>query len=127
MQRSLAILLLLACTHTATLAQSGLSQAVGEISGTVVLGSLVAGSVVVAGSKRLGDGVELVVQSVGNASRSTVKLSGGAAAHLSLATGTVVEVVATSTGHALVMSGQAIAFIPNEAGKILLHRSKVAP
>lgn len=108
------------------LAQSGLSHSVGEISGVVVLGSLVAGSVVVAGSQKIGEGVELVVESVGNASRSTVRLSGKAASSLSIAAGTVVDVVATSTGHALVLSGKVIAFIPNELGEVLLHRSRVS-
>ena len=46
-------------------------------------------------------------------------------AALSLAAGAVVNVVALSTGHMLVMSGKAIAFIPNELGKALLHHSKV--
>ncbi|QBI04778.1 hypothetical protein EYF70_01705 [Pseudoduganella albidiflava] len=114
-----------ALTHAPALAQSGLSHSVGEISGVVVLGSLIAGSVVVAGSQKVGDGVELVVESVGNASRSTVRLSGAAATGLSVAAGTVVDVVATSTGHALVLSGKVLAFIPNELGEVLLHRSRV--
>ncbi|GGY46929.1 hypothetical protein [Pseudoduganella albidiflava] len=126
---SVALSIALSCstalTHAPALAQSGLSHSVGEISGVVVLGSLIAGSVVVAGSQKVGDGVELVVESVGNASRSTVRLSGAAATGLSVAAGTVVDVVATSTGHALVLSGKVLAFIPNELGEVLLHRSRV--
>ena len=37
----------------------------------------------------------------------------------------LVSVVAVSTGHVLVASGKAIAFIPNELGKSLLYHSKV--
>ena len=49
---------------------------------------------------------------------------GAAAGGLSLATGTVLEVVTASTGQVLVMSGRAIAFLPNEAGKALLHHAR---
>ena len=40
--------------------------------------------------------------------------------------GAAVSAVAMSTGHALVVSGQVIAFIPNELGKALLHHSRVS-
>ena len=49
-----------------------------------------------------------------------VKALGG----LSLATGAVLEVVTASTGYVLVMSGKTIAFLPNEAGKALLHHAR---
>ncbi|MBB3220605.1 hypothetical protein [Pseudoduganella umbonata] len=122
---SIALCFSTAAVHTAAFSQSDLSHTAGEISGVVVFGSLVAGSVIVAGSEKVSDGVELVVESVGNASRSTVRLSGEAATSLSIASGTMVDVVATSTGHALVLSGKVIAFIPNELGKALLRREKV--
>ncbi len=126
MRHLFAPLLLTLALLPAAHAQSGLSDSVGQISGTVVLGSLVAGSVVVIGSQRLADGLDVIVESIGNASKSTVRLSGQAAASLSVAAGTTVDVVAISTGQALVLSGKAIAFIPNETGKLLLHRSRVA-
>jgi hypothetical protein len=34
-------------------------------------------------------------------------------------------VTAISTGYVLVMSGKALAFIPNEVGQALLHHSRV--
>ena len=40
--------------------------------------------------------------------------------------GTSVEVVTASTGHVLVLAGKAIAFIPNEVGKALLHHSRAS-
>ena len=43
---------------------------------------------------------------------------------LSLMAGTVVKVVAVSTGHMLVLSGKAIAYVPNAAGNAILHHSK---
>ena len=53
-------------------------------------------------------------------------LLGAAARGLSLAAGTTLEVAALSTGHALVLSGKVLAFIPNEAGKALLHHARAA-
>jgi hypothetical protein len=106
------------------------SQAIGDASGLVVAGSLVpvvvAGSVVVIGVSAVADGVDLLLESAADGSRATVRLSGKAAEGLSVAAGTAVDVSATATGYLLVASGKAIAFIPNEAGKALLHSRKVA-
>ena len=41
--------------------------------------------------------------------------------------GAAVSVVAMSTGVMLVSAGKAIAFIPNEIGKALLHQTPVRP
>jgi len=108
--------------------QSAPSQASANLSAVVIGGSIlsvaVAGSVVVASVRAVGDGLEVVLESAVDASRATLRLSGKAAGGLSLAVGCTVEVVAASTGHVLVMSGKAIAFLPNEAGKALLHSAR---
>lgn len=119
-----------AATTPATAADaSAPSHASAEASGYVVAGSLVAslvgGSLVVISVDKVGDGIELVLKNAVDASKATVRITGKAARELSIAAGTVLQVVASSTGHMLVMSGKAIAFIPNEAGKALL-RSKPA-
>ncbi len=126
-----AALLGLACsaTHAAGHAgQSELSNASANLSGVVVGGSLLTlaatGSVVVASARTVGDGIEVVLEGAADASRATVRLSGRAAAGVSLAAGTALEVVTASTGYVLVMSGKVIAFLPNEAGKALLHHSR---
>lgn len=126
-----AALLGLACsaTHAAGHAgQSELSNASANLSGVVVGGSLLTlaatGSVVVASVRTVGDGIEVVLEGAADASRATVHLSSRAAAGVSLAAGTALEVVTASTGYVLVMSGKAIAFLPNEAGKALLHHSR---
>ncbi|WP_409267196.1 hypothetical protein [Massilia sp. BHUDP2] len=116
-------------THAAGHAgQSELSNASANLSGVVVGGSLLTlaatGSVVVASVRTVGDGLEVVLEGAADASRATVRLSGRAAAGVSLAAGTALEVVTASTGYVLVMSGKAIAFLPNEAGKALLHHSR---
>jgi hypothetical protein len=36
----------------------------------------------------------------------------------------VLQVIALSAGHALVLSGKVIAFIPNEHGQALLHHAR---
>ena len=109
-------------------APSAASQASANLSGVVVYGSVLsvaaAGSLVVASVRTVGEGIEVVLESAFDASRTTVRLSGKALGGLSLATGTVLEVVTASTGYVLVMSGKTIAFLPNEAGKALLHHAR---
>jgi hypothetical protein len=124
----LATLLGFACASGQAAGQSDASQASANLSGVVVVGSILSvaatGSVVVASARTVGDALEVVLESLADGSRATVRLSGKAAAGLSLAAGTTVEVVTASTGHVLVLSGKAIAFLPNEAGKALLHSSR---
>jgi hypothetical protein len=107
---------------------SAASQASANLSGVVVFGSILtvaaAGSLVVASVRTVGEGIEVVLESAFDASRTTVRLSGKALGGLSLATGAVLEVVTASTGYVLVMSGKTIAFLPNEAGKALLHHAR---
>jgi len=132
----LATLLGLACTatqaagHAGQSSQSAVSNASANLSGVVVGGSILTvaatGSLVVASVKTVGDGLEVVLENVADASRATVRLSGKAAGGVSVAVGTTLEVVTASTGYVLVASGKALAFIPNEAGKALLHHARVS-
>jgi len=105
------------------------SQNLSQGSAVVVGGSLsmlvASGQVVVASVETVGEGIVIVLKGASEAGGASIQLSAQAAKGLSLAAGTVVNVVALSTGHMLVMSGKAIAFIPNELGKALLHHSKV--
>jgi len=105
------------------------SQNLSQGSAVVVGGSLsmlvASGQVVVASVETVGEGIVIVLKGASAAGGASIQLSAQAARGLSLAAGTVVNVVALSTGHMLVMSGKAIAFIPNELGKALLHHSKV--
>lgn len=111
-------------------ASTNASQSLGDASAMVVGGTLmsVAGtaSLVVASAAMVGDGIELVLEGAAGASVATVRLSGAAARGLSVAAGTALDVVAVSTGHMLVLSGKVLAFIPNEAGKALLHHARAA-
>ena len=104
------------------------SAALSDLSATVVAGSVLltaaGGSVVVESVRASGDALEVVLRSAADASVATVRLSAKALGGLSLATGTVLEVLTSSAGQVLVLSGKAIAFIPNEAGKALLHHAR---
>jgi len=105
------------------------SLAIPAASGVVVFGSmsvLAASAVIVVKSVEVvADGTVIVLNGASDMSTTSVKLSTQAAKGLSVAAGNVVDVVAVSTGHVLVASGKAIAFIPNEIGNGLLHQSRV--
>lgn len=102
----------------------------GDLSATVVAGSMLAvlvpGSLVVESVQTVGNGVEVVLVKAADGSKATVQLSGELLDGVSLAAGASVTVLAMSAGHALVVSGKVIAFLPNEAGKALLHHSLVS-
>ncbi|MCC7701063.1 hypothetical protein IGS59_02355 [Janthinobacterium sp. GW460P] len=104
------------------------SQNLSQGSAIVVAGSMsmlvASGQVVVASVETVGEGIVIVLKGASEAGGASIQMSTQAAKGLSLAAGTVVNVVALSTGHMLVLSGKAIAFIPNELGKALLHHSK---
>jgi hypothetical protein len=126
----LAALFGLACASAHAADASAPSRAASELTGSVVLGSILAvgltGSAVVESAAAVGDGIEVVLEGAGKASRATVRLSGAAARGLSIGAGTVLQVVAMSAGHALVLSGKVLAFIPNEVGQALLHHARAS-
>lgn len=101
-------------------------------SAVVLVGSMsalaAAGEIVIDKVEDVADGSVLVLKSTAkgasSAATASVKLSQKATQGLSLAAGTVVNVVAVSTGHMLVLSGKAIAYVPNAAGQAILHHSK---
>jgi hypothetical protein len=101
-----------------------------DASAMVVAGSLLsvagAGSALVASVEVAGDGVNLVLDAGGRASAATVRVSGNTARALSVGAGTVLQVVAVSTGQMLVASGKVLAFVPNAVGQTLLHDAQVS-
>lgn len=101
------------------------SQAIGTIgqgSLTMVKGSA---QFVVASVTTVGEGSVVVLKGASEGVTASVHVSAEVAHQLSNAVGASVTVVATSTGNMLVMSGKAIAFVPNEIGLALLHQSKL--
>lgn len=135
MKHVLAITLLCAASLTAQAANSDTTNASDKASmasAIVLVGSMsvlaAAGEIVIDKVEDVADGSVLVLKSAATsasaAATASVKLSQKAMQGLSLAAGTVVKVVAVSTGHMLVLSGKAIAYVPNAAGNAILHHSK---
>ena len=135
MKQLRAIAVLCAASLTAQAANSDTTNAsdnASMASAIVLVGSMSvlasAGEVVIDKVEDVADGSVLVLKSAARGASSTatasVKLSQKAMQGLPLAAGTVVKVVAVSTGHMLVLSGKAIAYVPNSAGNAILHHSK---
>ncbi len=128
--------LVLACTVCTATAEPtrGYNSNVSEMSALgsvlVVYGtmSMIAGSgaTVVESVEKVGESALVVIKGATDASKVTLKMSGKVVAGASLAAGTAVSVVTMASGYALVVAGAVIAFIPNEAGKVLLHHSRVS-
>jgi hypothetical protein len=134
MKRLLLITLLSLATASASAKDDGselsrASEALSGAAGVVVLGSMSAvaasGYVVIAAVETVADGVVVVLKGASDGATASVRLSANAAQGLSNAVGTAVTVTVISTGYVLVMSGKALAFIPNEVGQALLHHSRV--
>lgn len=79
----------------------------------------------VQGVRALGEVLELSVRGAGQASEFSIKVPAAMAGGLSLAAGTVIEVVSDGVGHLLRVSGKIIGFIPSELGKSLLHHAPI--
>lgn len=62
-----------------------------------------------------------VLERSGDGARTVLRLAGGA----SVVVGTAVVVTAVGAGAVLSVAGQAIAFVPNEVGRALMHHERV--
>ena len=71
------------------------------------------------------EGTVWILERASDGARTTLRLSGDAAAGASLGVATAVTVTAVSAGWILVSAGKAIAFVPNEIGKALLHNERI--
>lgn len=88
---------------------------------TLVNGS---GRFLVTSLETVGHSTTIVLRDASAAAQASVTLLKSAADAASLGIGTVVTVVAQASGHLLVASGQAIAFIPNQIGNALLGSAR---
>lgn len=129
--------LVLACTlcnATAREPTRGYNSNASEMSAlgsVIVVGgtmSLLAdsGTAVVESVENAGESTLVVIKGATDASRVTLRMSGKVVTGASLAAGTAVSVVTMASGYALVVAGKVIAFLPNQAGKALLHHSRVS-
>ena len=70
-------------------------------------------------------GAVWVLERASDGARATLHFSGHVAGSALLSTGAAVAVTALASGHLLSAAGQAIAFIPNELGRALLHNERI--
>jgi hypothetical protein len=108
-------------------ALSALPIAVSVAAPVAILSAGAALSVVAV--ETLADGTVWVLERASDGARASVKLSGQAAAGVSITAGTAVVVTVISTGWVLSTAadaaGRAIAFIPNELGAALLYNERL--
>jgi hypothetical protein len=71
------------------------------------------------------EGAVWLLERASDGARMSVTLGAQAAGGLSVAAGTAVLVTAFSAGWVLSAAGQAIAYVPNEIGRALLHNERV--
>ncbi|KGP62890.1 hypothetical protein EP47_07760 [Legionella norrlandica] len=106
---------------SAQLSSQGIGQIISGSSNLLVAGS----QLPIAGVKVVGDFLHITLHSVENSTSVTIKVSRNVAGASLLATGQLVQVVATGSSTLVYTSGQIIAFLPNEMGKSLLHSKKL--
>jgi hypothetical protein len=83
-----------------------------------------AGQFSVTGVKTIGAMSTIALRGVANGAEASVQVSSKAIEGSALAVGSVLQTSISATGALLVASGKAVMFIPNEAGKALLHHSR---
>ncbi len=71
------------------------------------------------------EGTVWMLERASDGARFSVTLSAMGVGAVSVGVGATVQTVACSTGWVLSAAGKAIAFIPNEIGKALLHNERV--
>lgn len=104
-------------------ALSMLPVAVSVVAPVALLSAGAALTVVAVGAAS--EGTVWVLQRASDGAQASVTLAAASVGGASLAVGTVVAVTAIGAGWVLSAAGQAIAFIPNELGKALLHNERV--
>lgn len=118
-----------ASTASAALSLMPLGSVVGASVGAAValpVAFSTAGAVlVVKGVEASATGTRYVLERVSDGARASVEVSGKVAGAASTTVGTVVSVSIISAGVVLSVAGQVIAFVPNEAGRALLHNQRV--
>jgi hypothetical protein len=72
------------------------------------------------------DAVVYVMERVSDGAQASVRVSLGAGRYSIRQVDTAVSVVVIATGVMLVATGEVLAFIPNEAGRALLHSAKLS-
>ena len=126
----------LAWSETASARLSGtVSEAsvlsVQEGSGQILAGGVLAleglSELAVTSVTVAGEGAVVVLEGLSSAGRVSVSVAVDAAAALGIAAGDVIRLAATTSGTLLVAAGEVLAFVPDAAGRHLMHRRRLAP
>lgn len=104
-------------------AASLLPVAVSVAAPAVILVSGV--TLVVVSTAKVAEGVVCVLERVSDGARASVVLAGHVALGTAVAVGTVLTVTAMGAGWVLSAAGEAIAFVPNEIGRALMHDERL--
>jgi hypothetical protein len=72
------------------------------------------------------DGTVWIVERVSDGARATLRFSGQALGASAKAVGSVITVIACSTGWLLSSAGMVVAFVPNEIGNALLYNERLS-
>jgi hypothetical protein len=120
------------CVTQAARAHSEVSEA-SALSTLPVAMSVAAPSMLLAGGAVLtvvavqasATGTVWVLERASDGARATLHFSGHVAQGASMLAGTAVAVTAITAGYVLSAAGQAIALIPNELGRALLHNERI--
>lgn len=124
--------LLGATTHATAQTRNGASElsvlsalpvAVSVSTATLVLSG--AATLTVVAVEKASDGTVWVLERASDGAKASVRFSTQAAGAVSMATGTAVVASAVSAGWVLQSAGKAIAFVPNELGRSLLHHERM--
>ncbi len=84
------------------------------------------GALTIVAVETVSEGTVWVLERASDGARASLTLSGVVAGGVSVAAGTAVVAVASTAGWVLSAAGRAIAFIPNELGRALLHHERLS-
>ena len=104
-------------------AASVLPVALSVTAPVILLGA--SGAMTVMAVERASDGTVWMLERASDGARASVHFAGDAAGGVSLAVGATVAVSATASGWVLHQAGKALAFVPNEIGRTLLHHERI--
>lgn len=151
MKNRIASLFVAACTALVVTAAPLQAHAQSEVSALSAVSALPVASIIVGGStvadavlavpivlstagtvlviktvESTARGTAYVLERASDGARASIEITGKSLANLSVGVGTAVVVSVVGAGVILSAAGEAIAFIPNELGRVLLHNERVA-
>ncbi len=107
---------------------SALSMLPLAVSVAAPVAVLASGTVLtVVAMQAVSDGTVWVLERASDGARVSLNVSGTLAGGASLAVGSGVMCLALSSGWLLTSAGKAMAYLPNELGRALLHEQRITP